>query len=195
MRRWAVVRLRSRRVVGAGWAWCASVTGAAGYTVCVGGLGRQRPHAEPCLPSPPSGRNWIHEIKHEGFRPMARDPAGVRLLTARQQLDAALSFDLRGGELAQGAILPDSWQGRVLRRERRSHPPEAASAPRRPVRVPFCFGPAGGLDSKALRREILAAAAILTARGWPGGSGPGAIHRDQCRGGNPRSSTQRLALR
>jgi ATP-dependent DNA ligase len=36
---------------------------------------------EPCLPSPaerpPSGPNWIHEIKHDGFRLMARrDPAG-----------------------------------------------------------------------------------------------------------------------
>jgi bifunctional non-homologous end joining protein LigD len=43
---------------------------------------------EPCLPSPadkpPSGSNWIHEIKHDGFRLMARrDPVGVRLLTRR----------------------------------------------------------------------------------------------------------------
>jgi bifunctional non-homologous end joining protein LigD len=41
---------------------------------------------EPCLPSPadrpPSGSNWIHEIKHDGYRLMARrDAAGVRLLT------------------------------------------------------------------------------------------------------------------
>jgi ATP-dependent DNA ligase len=41
---------------------------------------------EPCLPSPakkpPSGANWIHEIKHDGFRLMARrDPVGIRLLT------------------------------------------------------------------------------------------------------------------
>ena len=31
---------------------------------------------EPCLPSladrPPSGANWIHEIKHDGYRLMAR---------------------------------------------------------------------------------------------------------------------------
>jgi ATP-dependent DNA ligase len=37
---------------------------------------------EPCLPSPadkpPSGFNWIHEIKHDGFRLMARrDPVGT----------------------------------------------------------------------------------------------------------------------
>jgi bifunctional non-homologous end joining protein LigD len=41
---------------------------------------------EPCLPSsadfPPSGPGWLHEIKHDGFRIMARrDGAGVRLIT------------------------------------------------------------------------------------------------------------------
>jgi ATP-dependent DNA ligase len=41
---------------------------------------------EPCLPSPakapPSGPRWIHEIKHDGFRILARrGPAGVRLIT------------------------------------------------------------------------------------------------------------------
>jgi hypothetical protein len=43
---------------------------------------------QPCLPStadkPPSGANWIHEIKHDGCRLMARrEPVGVRLLTQR----------------------------------------------------------------------------------------------------------------
>src|SRR6516225_7069464 len=41
---------------------------------------------EPCLPSPadrpPSGPDWIHEIKLDGFRMMVRrDAASVRLLT------------------------------------------------------------------------------------------------------------------
>jgi bifunctional non-homologous end joining protein LigD len=41
---------------------------------------------DPCLPraakQPPSGRGWIHEIKHDGFRIMARRADGrVRLLT------------------------------------------------------------------------------------------------------------------
>src|SRR5919198_549180 len=40
---------------------------------------------EPCLPSPapkPAGDGWIHEIKLDGFRLLARrDAAGVRLLT------------------------------------------------------------------------------------------------------------------
>jgi hypothetical protein len=40
----------------------------------------------PCLPSPadrpPSGTNWIHEIKHDGYRLMARrDSVGIRLLS------------------------------------------------------------------------------------------------------------------
>jgi ATP-dependent DNA ligase len=41
---------------------------------------------EPCLPSPadrpPTGPDWIHEIKLDGLRLMVRrDPAGVRLIT------------------------------------------------------------------------------------------------------------------
>ncbi len=41
---------------------------------------------EPCLPSPakapPSGPGWLHEIKHDGFRILARrDSAGVRFFT------------------------------------------------------------------------------------------------------------------
>jgi hypothetical protein len=40
---------------------------------------------EPCLPSPakapPAGPGWLHEIKHDGFRIMARrDAVGVRLI-------------------------------------------------------------------------------------------------------------------
>jgi bifunctional non-homologous end joining protein LigD len=43
---------------------------------------------EPCLPSPadkpPSGPGWVHEIKHDGYRLMARrDPVGIRLITRR----------------------------------------------------------------------------------------------------------------
>ena len=43
-------------------------------------------HIDPCLPSPaerpPSGDGWLHEIKHDGFRIMARrGTAGVRLIT------------------------------------------------------------------------------------------------------------------
>jgi ATP-dependent DNA ligase len=51
-------------------------------------------HIEPCLPSPaelpPSGDGWLHEIRHDGFRIMARrDGAGVRLDDA-----VLIAFDL-----------------------------------------------------------------------------------------------------
>src|SRR5215472_16659068 len=41
---------------------------------------------KPCLPSPadrpPTGPDWVHEIKHDGYRLMARrDPIGIRLPT------------------------------------------------------------------------------------------------------------------
>ena len=52
--------------------------------------------SEPCLPrpakEPPSGPNWIHEIKHDGFRILARrDERGVRLFT-RNGYDFAHRF-------------------------------------------------------------------------------------------------------
>ena len=50
--------------------------------------GARRPlgHIPPCLPSraerPPSGPEWLHEIKHDGFRILARrDATSVRLIT------------------------------------------------------------------------------------------------------------------
>jgi ATP-dependent DNA ligase len=44
---------------------------------------------EPCLPSPadrpPSGPNWIHEIKHDGYRLMVRrDPERRALASFRR---------------------------------------------------------------------------------------------------------------
>ena len=59
---------------------------------------RSRILIEPCLPStakrPPSGDGWIHEIKHDGFRIMARrDLAGVRLVT-RHGNDLTARFPL-----------------------------------------------------------------------------------------------------
>ena len=50
-----------------------------------------------CLPPaerPPAGPNWLHEIKHDGFRIMARrDSGGVRLFT-RNGNDFAARFPL-----------------------------------------------------------------------------------------------------
>jgi bifunctional non-homologous end joining protein LigD len=59
---------------------------------------------EPCLPSraerPPAGPDWIHEIKHDGFRIMARrDGAGVRLFT-RKGNDFAARFPLAAAAVA-----------------------------------------------------------------------------------------------
>jgi bifunctional non-homologous end joining protein LigD len=68
---------------------------------------RSRPFSnfiEPCLPrpadKPPAGRDWIHEIKHDGFRIMARrDADGVRLLT-RNGHDFAGRFPLAAAAVA-----------------------------------------------------------------------------------------------
>ena len=59
---------------------------------------------EPCLPSPakrpPAGPNWLHEIKHDGFRIMARrDGVGVRLFT-RNGHDFTARFPLAAAAVA-----------------------------------------------------------------------------------------------
>jgi bifunctional non-homologous end joining protein LigD len=59
---------------------------------------------EPCLPSPakqaPAGPDWIHEIKHDGFRIMARrDAAGVRLIS-RHGNDFTARFPLAAAAVA-----------------------------------------------------------------------------------------------
>jgi ATP-dependent DNA ligase len=39
-------------------------------------------HPQPEPIGPPSGSGWVHEIKHDGYRLVARrDGAGVRLIT------------------------------------------------------------------------------------------------------------------
>ncbi len=49
---------------------------------------RARPgFIEPCQPTsapcPPDGPEWLHEIKHDGYRMVARrDAAGIRLITS-----------------------------------------------------------------------------------------------------------------
>ena len=53
---------------------------------------------EPCLPgvaqTPPTGADWIHEIKHDGFRIIARrDGKKVRLLS-RKGKDLTYRFPL-----------------------------------------------------------------------------------------------------
>jgi bifunctional non-homologous end joining protein LigD len=69
---------------------------------------------EPCLPSsakvPPSGPGWLHEIKHDGFRILARrDGAGVRLITrAGNDFSARFPFIARAvGKLPVRSCLID----------------------------------------------------------------------------------------
>ena len=59
---------------------------------------------EPCLPSPakspPSRSNWLHEIKHDGFRIMAlRDADSLRLIT-RNGNDFTRRFPLAAAAVA-----------------------------------------------------------------------------------------------
>jgi len=67
---------------------------------------------EPCLPSPaekpPAGPGWVHEIKHDGFRLMARrDPAGTRLITRKGNDFTTRSGHRRGRRRPAGAVMPD----------------------------------------------------------------------------------------
>ena len=72
---------------------------------------------EPCLPSPapkpPAGSNWIHEIKHDGFRLMARRDLRASI-TRQGTLVGPLPAGGRVREPPQGAFLPDRRRSRVL---------------------------------------------------------------------------------
>ncbi len=54
------------------------------------------PWVEPCLPSPveraPSGKDWVHEIKYDGYRVQARIEGGRVALLTRQGLDWTARF-------------------------------------------------------------------------------------------------------
>ena len=66
---------------------------------------------EPCLPrpakEPPAGAGWIHEIKHDGFRIIARRDAKARAAVHSQWLrfHGALPEDRRCGREPAGAIM------------------------------------------------------------------------------------------
>jgi bifunctional non-homologous end joining protein LigD len=68
---------------------------------------------EPCLPSPakvpPSGPGWLHEIKHDGFRILARrDSAGVRLITrAGNDFSSRFAYGAAVGKLPVRSCLID----------------------------------------------------------------------------------------
>ena len=60
---------------------------------------------ELCLPTsakaPPSGPDWIHEIKHDGFRILARRAGSTVLLISRNGHDLTYRFPLVAGAMAQ----------------------------------------------------------------------------------------------
>jgi bifunctional non-homologous end joining protein LigD len=57
---------------------------------------RQAAFIEPCLPrpakQPPAGSGWIHAIKHDGFRIIARRIEGLLLLLTRKRNDFSSRF-------------------------------------------------------------------------------------------------------
>jgi ATP-dependent DNA ligase len=74
----------------------------------------------PCLPMtaprPPSGDPWLHEIKHDGFRIIARkDGERVRLYSrsGNDLTKQTLPTDCRGDGAA--AVLHDRWRGGRVR--------------------------------------------------------------------------------
>jgi bifunctional non-homologous end joining protein LigD len=112
---------------------------------------------EPCLPraaaEPPAGRDWLHEIKHDGFRIMARrDAAGVRLLT-RNGHDFAGRFPLAAAAVAalparscliDGEAIVTDQKGLAVFDLIRGHRPNAAAV--------LCAFDLIELDGEDLRR-------------------------------------------
>ena len=80
----------------------------------------------PCLPTKidklPSGSQWLHEIKHDGFRIIARKTGAQVRLYSRPGNDLTDRFPLIVETLArlQVALLHHRWRGRRLRREWRT---------------------------------------------------------------------------
>ena len=74
------------RIAATGPVWSATVSPPAALRASLLRMRSAIGFVEPCLPSPakrpPAGANWIHEIKHDGFRIIARRSlAGVRLFS------------------------------------------------------------------------------------------------------------------
>ena len=87
---------------------------------------------DPCIPTlaakPPVGSDWVHEIKHDGYRLIVRrDGKALRLFYApRPRLDRALSGDRRGCRQAAREIFHPGRRGCCLRRRRRGRVRSAA---------------------------------------------------------------------
>jgi hypothetical protein len=70
--------------------------------------------AQPVVASrPPSGANWVHEIKHDGYRLIVRqDGPTVRLYTrSAHDCTARLPAIAAAAEQEQGEELYDRWRG------------------------------------------------------------------------------------
>jgi len=99
------------------------------------------PHARtvpsPTGEKPPAGPGWIHEIKHDGFRILARrDARGVRLFTATGMTYRALPEDRRSGREPR-RVIDGEAAGRNQRAKQRN------STLRRLVASLGSLGPAG----------------------------------------------------
>jgi bifunctional non-homologous end joining protein LigD len=112
---------------------------------------------EPCLPrradKPPAGRDWIHEIKHDGFRIMARrDAAGVRLLT-RNGHDFARRFPLAAAAVAALPARSCLIDGEAIVTDRNGLAVFALIRGHRPTAAVLCAFDLIELDGEDLRRE------------------------------------------
>jgi bifunctional non-homologous end joining protein LigD len=112
---------------------------------------------EPCLPrladKPPAGRDWIHEIKHDGFRIMARrDAAGVRLLT-RNGHDFAGRFPLAAAAVAALPARSFLIDGEAIVTDRNGLAVFDLIRGHRPTAAVLCAFDLIELDGEDLRRE------------------------------------------
>jgi bifunctional non-homologous end joining protein LigD len=78
----------------------------------------------PCLPrsvaQPPSGDGWLHEIKHDGFRVIARKNGHRVKLYSRPGNDLTPRFPLIVESLVRllSPLLHHRWRSRRVRRQR-----------------------------------------------------------------------------
>ena len=112
---------------------------------------------EPCLPrradKPPAGRDWIHEIKHDGFRIMARrDAAGVRLLT-RNGNDFAGRFPLAAAAVAALPTRSCLIDGEAIVTDQNGLAVFDLIRGQRPTAAVLCAFDLLELDGEDLRRE------------------------------------------
>ena len=76
------------------------------------------PQLASLVDEPPEGKHWIHEIKHDGFRIVARRINGVVRLQTKQgyRLRRTLSTDPGSYLAAQGFVDRHRRRGHVLQR-------------------------------------------------------------------------------